>query len=150
MSVTVYPSTSVTMTIGNHRLKLPAGTICDPGTSGYGALVWDAPCATSTGPVTIKARYYTNAEGHPRVDFSPALRFKPNAKGEVVTLYLLDRQAATSGGFTIYYCPDALPCVDESLLDSSVATRTDPANGYLYRRLKHFSGYVVAVGRNAY
>jgi AraC-like DNA-binding protein len=147
VTVTVYPSTSVTMTIGNHRLRLPAGTICDPARSGYGPSVWDAPCAPSSGPVTITARSSTNGGGHPRVDFSPALRFTPNANGEVVTLKLLDREAAASGGFTVLYCRDGAECIDESLTDASLATRTDPISGYLFRQLKHFSGYSVAVGR---
>lgn len=150
VTVTVYPTTSVTMTIGNHKLRLPAGTICDPATSGYGATEWDKPCTRSSGPVTITARASTNSSGHARVDFSPALRFQPNGAGQVVTLYLLDKRAAETGGFTIEYCADgALACVDEALTDSSVATRTDASTGYLYRRLKHFSGYSIGVGRGA-
>jgi hypothetical protein len=147
--VTAYPSSSITMTIGDHRLKLPAGTICDPAVSSYGAAEWDKPCTRISGPVQITATYTRNSDGRPRVDFSPALRFQPNGSGQVVTLSLLDRTAASTGGFTVVYCPtDGTVCVDESLTDSSVATRTDSATGYLYRRLKHFSGYTIAIGRS--
>jgi hypothetical protein len=148
VTVTVYPNSTVTMTVGDHRLKLPAGTICAP-TSSYGASEWDKPCATSTGGVTITAKASVNASGHARVDFSPRLRFKPNASGQVVTLYLLDKEAAAARGFTVLYCADgAVICIDESATDASVATKVDATNGFLYRRLKHFSGYSIGVGRS--
>jgi hypothetical protein len=148
VTVTVYPNSTVTMTVGSHRLRLPAGTICAPSSS-YGATEWDKPCATSTSGVTITAKATVNASGHARVDFSPRLRFKPNAGGQVVTLYLLDKGAVAAGGLTVLYCADdALACIDESSTDASVATQTDATNGYLYRRLKHFSGYSIGVGRS--
>jgi hypothetical protein len=34
--------------------------------------------------------------------------------------------------------------VDESLLDESLTTRIDVERGLVYRRIKHFSGYLAA------
>ena len=40
------------------------------------------------------------------------------------------------------------PCVDESLTDPSMRTFGDAVSGLLGRRIKHFSGYSVGVGRS--
>src|SRR5688500_7871210 len=34
--------------VGTHKVDIPPGAICDVETSGYGADVWDAPCAPET------------------------------------------------------------------------------------------------------
>jgi len=136
------------MWIGEHKLVLPPGTICDPLRSGYGPSEWDAPCARITRPVTITARASVNQAGRARVDFSPALRFRPNTMGEVVSLFLLDREAASSDGFTILYCADSGACVDDAATDPSVGTLVEPSTGFIFRRLKHFSGYTIGVGRS--
>jgi hypothetical protein len=146
-TLTLSPSTNTTWVIGGlHKLQIAAGSVCDPATSGYGPSLWDAPCATATQPVTVTAKAWTSAEGHPVVTFSPDLRFAP---GKVNTLWLNDRDAAQAGG-AIVWCPsDGSACVDEGAADQAVATRTDAPNGKMYRRLKHFSGYTVVANRTA-
>ena len=42
------------------------------------------------------------------------------------------------------YCPDRGKCVDESLTDSELLTHIDYSANVVFRRLKHFSGYMVA------
>jgi hypothetical protein len=128
------------MTIGNHRLVIPAGAICALTNSGYGPSYWDAPCTTSKAAVTITAKWYTNSVGRAVVDFQPALRFNPT---KTVTLSLLDKAASATSTSSIWYCATSTSCVDESKADPSVATTRDPATGYLSRRVKHFSGYNV-------
>ena len=37
--------------------------------------------------------------------------------------------------------------IDESITDATLETRADGRNGRVYRRIKHFSGYLVTAGR---
>ena len=143
---TIQPGKSITQSInGGHKLVIPANALCDPATTPYGPSYWETPCAAATAPVTVTAKSWINASGHPAVDFSPELRFTPN-DSKAVTLYMLDKTAATDPSFRILYCASSLSCVDESILDPEVATKTDAKNGFLYRRVKHFSGYNIASG----
>jgi len=46
----------------------------------------------------------------------------------------------------ILFCPvaDRQGCVDESQFDKSLTTKIDFKRGLVYRRIKHFSGYLAA------
>ena len=129
---------------GAHKLTFSNGlsSVCDPATSSYGPAEWDKPCAAATAPITITAKVWTSAAGRSHIDFSPALRFVP---AHQVTLYMYDKQAADGLlDARIYYCPTpGGPCLNEAMADPSVATKR-ATNGFLYRRVKHFSGYNVA------
>jgi hypothetical protein len=173
---TVSPSAQRTYMIGgtsgSHAITFPAGAICEPETSSYGPTEWDQPCTPATRDVRISVKAY-RANGSARVDFSPALRFVPE---RTVTLYLNDAAAARTGlaggllrgtgseaalasdvdadawaaaaAFKrILYCTDAGLCVDESLGDATLETFYDADTQLLARRVKHFSGYTIAVGR---
>jgi hypothetical protein len=129
---------------GEHKLTFGNGlsSICDPATSSYGPGEWDQPCTPATAPITVTAKVWTNGAGRAQVDFSPALRFVP---GQQVTLYMYDKQVADGLlDARMYYCPTpGGPCLNEAMSDPSVATHKNTA-GFLYRRVKHFSGYNVA------
>lgn len=139
------PTTSYDLSFGGgHRLTVPAGAVCDPETSGYGPALWDAPCVPLLRPVTFTVRSWRDAAGHPQITVSPDVRFLPTS---IVTLRLKDA-TATAGNGVILWCPTgALTCVDESLTDLTMTTRSNPNSGFVYRRLKHFSGYTVVVDR---
>jgi hypothetical protein len=138
--MTITPTTTATFTVNNHRVKIVAGSICDPATSGYGPTLWDAPCQPATTTVTVTAKAWTGADGHPIVTFSPDLRFVP---GKINTIWLLDRNAAAQQKGVLAWCPTgATTCVDESRNDPSLVTQYS-TDGYAHRRLKHFSGYTV-------
>ena len=154
-------SQAVTAVLGNSTtLSVPAGatSVCARGTSNYGPGTWDAPCTASTDSVVITARSWLDASGTPRVAFSPALRFVPDASGgRAVLLALKNPHAKFSGGANrIDYCPTlgdtpsgdagaaAKGNVDEAASDPRVATVTTP-NGFWQRRVKHFAGYTVLV-----
>ena len=131
---------------GGHRLSLPAGAVCDPATSGYGPSLWDAPCVPRLLPLQFEVRTWRDATGRARMVVTPDVRFVP---GSNVVLRLKDDAAAASGTSVIVWCPTgALTCVDESLQDASMATKSNPNSGFVYRRLKHFSGYNVVVDRS--
>ncbi len=150
---TLSPQGRGTVVIGPHKLAIPKGAVCDPATSGYGPGTWDLPCAPTAERLVITAKAWADSAGHPYVEFRPALRFRPTAEGDpAVTLYLRDKRAAAAGAgaYVITYCDDAGGlCVDEGAGDPAVATKADATNGFLYRRLKHFSGYNIASGRAA-
>lgn len=140
------PTYGVTATVGSFKIKMPNGTVCDPATSSYGPGTWDSPCVAASAPITVTANSYTNLQGKPFIQFSPALRFQPNSSGKVVMLYLYDKSIAVDTTSRILYCNDLGVCVDESLTDPSVAVMFDAPNGFVYRQLKHFSGYNITAG----
>ena len=123
-------------------LTFGANAICDLSSS-YGPSEWDQPCTPSAVPVTVTARGWRDADGHPRVDFQPHMRFNPDAAPVFITLRDASRKAASD--LAILYCADGVPrCYDEAVLDPSLATFR---NGKRYsRRIKHFSGYNIASG----
>ena len=139
---TVQPGWGDTFTLaGTHIVELVQGSVCDPAVSSYGVGEWEKPCTVISKPLTFTAKSWTDENGHPRVTFSPDVRFAP---GKVNTMWLKDRQASADPTYKIDWCSSSrTSCVDESLADPAVATRRDAANGRLYRRVKHFSGYTV-------
>lgn len=143
---TYSPSAAQTERIGAHEIRFPAGAICDPSTSSYGPGTWDAPCTPLASAITFTVRTWTDAAGHPRVRFSPDVRFVPT---QTVTLYLFDKATALDRKYQAFWCPTgSRTCVNESLADPSVRTQRDPGTFYLYGRIKHFSGYNVVVDRS--
>lgn len=126
---------------GEHKINFPANSICDMSQANY--FEWGQPCTPISTTIRIDLKWWRDAAGHPQVDFQPALRFQPTRKGEV-TLYLKDQAAAKAANPKINYCPGfGLPCVDESLIDSALATKRDSRGGFVYRIIRHFSGYNV-------
>jgi hypothetical protein len=131
---------------GGHQLTMPAGAVCDPLTAGYGVGTWDQGCLPLLTPIVFTARSWTDAAGRPHLTFSPDVRFVP---GKTVTLRLKDRTASITEGSAIVWCPTGqAKCVDESLSDAALTTLRDPNGMFVYRRLKHFSGYNVVVDRS--
>ena len=142
---TLRPDRGITKTLnGGHQLFVAANAVCDL-KSTYGPTEWDKPCALQRTAFSITARTWVESNGHPRVDFQPKLRFAPSVRANAI-LYLMDKAAAKDPTFKILYCADGvIMCVDESIADPTVATQYD-VNGFLYRRIKHFSGYNIASG----
>ena len=132
---------------GGHEILFPRRAVCDPATSSYGVTEWDSPCTPLREPITITAQSFKDANGHPYVDFSPALRFVP---GRQVVLSLNDRSAAEDAGSVINWCGPDGQCVDESLDEPSLRTRHRAGKGMVERAIKHFSGYNISVGRSPY
>jgi hypothetical protein len=136
------PARGVTQHFGDHVIVIPAGGICDPATSGYGSQFWDAACAPLTHSIIITATTYADADGHPYVDFQPALRFVPT---KVTNLYLKDGKRE-GRDVSIIYCNALAVCADESINDASLQTQRVGKSRVVVRRIKHFSGYYVAAG----
>jgi len=148
-SITIDPAHKTTYSLGNgNSLYFPAHSLCDPTQSSYGMGEWDKPCVQATQPLTISVKAWSDAYGHPRIDFSPSVRFVPsNDSKDWVIIAFSDYQASLDPVYNILYCPEITgPCIDESKMDSTLATVRDPKNGKVTRRVKHFSGYNVAAG----
>jgi hypothetical protein len=134
---TIQPNTSYDLQMGMHRLTIPAGAICDIASSGYGAATWDTSCASSSTPVQIIAHVHGTTSGYPAIEFEPALRFSP--KSDVVLYMYMRRPRQTASNWQILYCATTISCVQEDL-----PTSYNSATKILFRRIKHFSGYMVS------
>lgn len=138
---TIDPSHDQSLQIGPNHLDIPRNAICRLADSGYGAEFWDDRCRPERQTLTITA-IVSNANGvHPRIDFEPALRFAPD---KYVMLYMtLDMKPDRASWSSIFYCPTsgAARCVDESLSDPTL--RTGVYDRLVFRRIKHFSGYII-------
>ena len=147
---TVTP-TGGTFRMGKHAIWFPSGAICDPAVSSYGPGTWDQPCQPLNRSIDIHAEV-RRIDGKEWVDFTPALRFKPSGNYEKwVWIYMRADGAllANSSDYNILYTPGfGQAGIDESLEDATL--RTYVSGGYVYRRIKHFSGYMVASGRTAF
>ena len=134
---------------GGHVVSFAANAICEPLTSTYGPAYWNSSCTPAVLPVTITARSWVDANGRARVDFSPDLRFQPTASAPSrVVLQLKDRNASLDPSMAMLYCPTVGECYDEAAADPSLATHRDSKGAWIYRYVKHFSGYNVGTGRS--
>lgn len=140
-SFTIDPSQDQSLSLGASHLDIPANAVCDLATSSYGVGTWNDACSAQTDSFTITAVVRNAATDHPSVEFQPALRFNPQSN---VNLYLyVTDQATLDATKVMKYC-NATGCVDESLTDSELISNVDVENKVVFRRIKHFSGYVVA------
>ena len=135
------PSQAQSLQFGASHLDIPANAVCDLASSSYGAGTWNDECAPQTEPFTITATVKNAATDHPSVEFEPALRFSP-ASNTNLYLYVTD-QATLYATKVMKYC-NAAGCVDEALTDPDLRSNVDVENKVVFRRIKHFSGYVVA------
>jgi hypothetical protein len=136
--------------VGNHAVVFPAQSICDPATSTYGEGQWDAACTPLNRPLKITARISTT-NGQQAVDFSPSIRFVPSnntSRWVWIFMYTPDARGARDlSQFNIMFAPSlgAAP-VNDAAQDPTLRTYVDGRSGTSFRRIKHFTGYVVAVG----
>jgi hypothetical protein len=147
-SFTIDPSKDQSIKLGASSLDLPASSVCTVATTSYGPDKWNDACVPESLPVTITAVVKNAATNHPSIEFAPAMRFNPDRS---VKLHLYVTNAETLGNMTVMkYCgPFSAVCVDESLQDTSLQTAVDASAGLVSRRIKHFSGYVVAENGDA-
>lgn len=141
-TLTIDPQRRNLLRFGPHTLDIPARAICAAG-SGYGTAAFDLACKSEKEPVTITALVRTAADGTPRIDLTPEMRFSPK---RTVTLKLfVPNLTRESSAWNILFCATQSmdQCVDEAELDPSLRTHADFGASTLFRRIKHFSGYFV-------
>lgn len=141
--VTFNATSSVSVKFGKHMVNFPAYTICDPARSSYGPSTWQSSCPKLTSHITITATTWTDSKGRPQIDFANAIRFTPNWNGQLPAIYLMDPTASLSSWSRVDYCITINGCINEALTDQVLVTRRDPNSGWLYRLIRHFSGYNV-------
>lgn len=142
---------------GLFSVNFPANSICAAGST-YGPTEWDAPCATlgADESVQIHAMLVITSNGV-ALDFSPQLRFSPDASVILSTAVFapqlkankeyLARNPGALQPLAISYLPvvGGTP-VRDYVSDPSLVTHVDLETGIIWRRAKHFSGYVIASG----
>jgi hypothetical protein len=149
-----------TYRVGAYDLVVPAGAVCDPSTTRYGARYWDDDCTPLSRSTTVRLVAETS-RNRVSVDFQPDLRFRPGA-GWVTLQTSAYRDLLTSPearqlaptadvfrAFAMLYVPSGGSSrIDEvmSTGDLSLVTYVDRNTGVLSRRIKHFSGYTVSLG----
>ena len=142
-SMTLDPRKDQSFPLGPNRLDIPANAVCDLGTSGYGAAYWDKSCTPEQQPLTLTVVIKNASSLHPSMNFFPAMRFNPD-KNVQLFIYAPNVSKTDAKNWLMYYCPDSSKCVDESLTDSDLLTQIDYSANVVFRRVKHFSGYMVA------
>ena len=146
--------------IGDFDVVIPAGAVCDPGSTAYGAKHWDRDCAPANRDITVQVIAQTH-QGQVSIDFKPDLRFRPSAGWVTIgtgaysdlltsdAVRQLPASSAYFSNFVILYVPTGGQAhIDEvqSTGDPSLVTHVDRATGIVWRRVKHFSGYMVNSG----
>lgn len=135
-----------TFTLGKHSIYFPGNAICDPAVSTYGIGTWNDRCKVLRQPITITAEI-RKVDGKEWVDFSPALRFVPSKE---VYIWMYTEQATSPEAaelLDILWVPSfGAEGIDESIEDPTLKTKVSQQYRVVYRRIKHFSGYMVASG----
>ena len=139
---TVDPTVAQSINLGPNYLSLPANSVCSLASSSYGASFWNDACVPETAPVTITAVVRDATTDHPSIDFFPAMRFNP-ATNVGLYLYVPTGMDDFLRKWVLKYCNDANVCADESLSDPDLKSAADLVNKMVFRRIKHFSGYLV-------
>jgi hypothetical protein len=141
------PNVSRTFAFGDNWIYFPARSICDPATSGYGTTLWDAPCTPLNKPIDITVKWSSKG-GYSYTTFSPQIRFVPAdartvSRWVVLSLHV-NRKLHEQDVYSILYNCDTDQWVDEAPSDPTLRAWLDPLHNSVVRRVKHFSGYMVA------
>jgi hypothetical protein len=158
-TLTISPSGG-TYRVGDFNVVIPAGAVCDPRSTPYGPAHWDDDCTPANRDVTVSVIAETHKD-RVSIDFKPDLRFRPSAGWVTVStaaysdlltsdaVRLLPRTSSYFSNFVILYVPsNGQGHLDEVLStgDPSMVTHVDLSTGTVWRRVKHFSGYMVYSG----
>ena len=150
LTFTVDPNVSRTYAFGENWVYFPARSICDPATSGYGIGTWDTACTALQRRIDVTVQW-SNKGGHAYARFSPDLRFVPAdarniARWVILSLHDHKRIRELSNYNILYDAGGAVGLIDESLTDKTLRAWIDPLHNSVVRRVKHFSGYLLAAG----
>lgn len=142
---------------GIYTLSVPANGVCVLGST-YGPTEWEAPCDTLGDRESIVVRATIGfANGGPVIDFAPSLRFNPKAQVTLSTTIYAQQLVPYQDYYTnnpwalrsfgMYYTSDfGVSGSNDAAFDTTVVTHVNLRTGVVWRRVKHFSGYNIAVG----
>jgi hypothetical protein len=150
LTLTIDPNVSRSYAFGENWIYFPARSICDPATSGYGSTLWDSPCTPVNQPIKVVVHWSTKG-GYAFAKFSPELRFVPadarnTNRWVVLSLHTQQRLRELDAYQILYKGADGW--VDEAVSDPTLRAWLDPLHNSIYRRVKHFSGYMVAAANS--
>lgn len=141
------PVAAGSVEIGDYRVTFDANALCHP-SSGYGKRFWDKECAPYGRDTTIQAAFWVEDNGDVYVEFLADLRFDPS-KYVFISIEDPRRTANTNGAAKeiMYWTrtQKGRQRINEGADDATL--RSFLEDGRLARRVKHFSGYMVAAGR---
>lgn len=147
--------------VGDFDIVVPAGAVCDPAVTKYGPRYWDEDCVPAQRSITVNVIARKLGQ-RVSVDFEPDLRFRPSAGWVVIqtsaytgllTSAAVRQQSPQSPyfeNFSILYVPTrGRSQINEARTtgDQSMMTHVDLRSGLVWRRVKHFSGYLVTAGQ---
>jgi hypothetical protein len=149
-----------TYRIGEFELVVPAGAVCDPSSSSYGVRHWNEACSAARRSIRVTVTSVTR-RGQARIDFEPDLRFRPNAGDVVLRTSALSGVLSSSAvrglptnaryfeRFSMLYARGSMT-VNEALAnnDPALVTHVELGTGLVWRRVKHFSGYLISLGNH--
>jgi hypothetical protein len=146
--------------VGDFDVIMPAAAVCEPAVTKYGPRHWDDDCVAARRTITVNVIAKTNGS-KVSVDFQPDLRFRPSAGWVVIqtsayrellttqSVRQLSPSSSYFNNFAILYVPTGGKAqIDErrSTGDGSLVTHVDLRSGLVWRRVKHFSGFLVSLG----
>ena len=137
------PAAGGVVKVGGFTLYFARNSVCDPLTSGYGPDTWDTSCETLSTDYTLTAAFW-HENGKTFIEFIDDIRFAPDR------WVVISAHVPASDKEILYFRRDVFGSVstkDEAAYDSSMRTFYSSHTGELYRRIKHFSGYVITSGR---
>ena len=143
--------TGGTFVLGVHSIVFPANSICDPSSS-YGESEWDAPCVAADTNLNFHVELRRDSTGRSWMDFSPSVRFVPSDDAAQWVVIFMNTRAnseavAEEMPTILWSSAIGVEGIDESDSDATLLTHQIPETGIVYRRIKHFSGYQVGLGR---
>jgi hypothetical protein len=141
---------------GLFNINFPANAVCDPDLSTYGDGQWNSACVVLDRDIQIHATLRLTGNGL-AVDFQPELRFSPSAQVTVSTDVFapvivgshdfLSHYPATLRPLAMFYETSlGATAVGDYAVDPDAITHVDLGTGRIWRRIKHFSGYVMGNG----
>src|SRR5919197_2162196 len=145
--------------VGDFDIEFSPNAVCDPSITVYGRGHWDDDCVAAGRTITVDVVAQSRGD-RVSVEFQPDLRFRPNALVTIQTRAYADlltsaavRRLSRSSGyfnrFAILYMPTGGgKHIDEALEDGdlSMVTHVNLSTGVVWRRVKHFSGYLITSG----
>ncbi|MEX2180159.1 MAG: hypothetical protein WD801_15695 [Gemmatimonadaceae bacterium] len=138
------PAAGGDVVVGPYTLHLEPDAVCALN-SGYGKRFWDAPCTPLGADFVLDAHIFVD-KGHVYVDFDAEIRFNPESR---VTIYYAVPDFQLTSRKINYWTlsKNDRTTVNEAKSDATLRTFYNRQTGIAFRRIKHFSGYVITSGR---
>lgn len=137
--------------VGEFTLKFDPDAVCALD-SGYGEGVWKNHCEPLGRDIEITAKLFVSGV-QSFVEFSPDIRFNPDRdvtvsvmRPEIIGVRLDKKKRQEYDMWYTKRIGNARLFIDESWRDPDLRTRFNTETGRVWRKIQHFSGFVIHVG----